>query len=370
VGTVVTFDSGHGSLDSTHERSTRNEIARRLAALKHFEFGGDYARARRYSQPLYLVPRDTLCRSQLAGLAGVDPADPLFGGVVPHAFVATKAITHPLPRPDAAAPKGWSEDFGRRVAPVVLRGFTAFDHESALAAGRTLLRSGAVRVKRVCATGGQGQTVAADLEGLHAVLDTLSAQELATEGVVLEENLEALRTWGIGQTRLGASTISYYGVQRMVRNHHGEQVYGGSDLSVVRGGFDALLRQPLPRGVRLAVRLALCYHTAAQACFEGFFATRANYDVLLGVRPNGERCAGVLEQSWRVGGATGAEVAALEHFAAKPRSRRVRASTFEVYDRDGGAPPQADVYFQGTDPQAGPLLKYALLHHDDDDNKA
>lgn len=366
MGTVVTLDLGGASLDALHERCTRTGIARRLAALKQFEFGGEYDRSRIYDQPLYVVPSDTLSCAQLAALPGTDPDDPLFGGVVPHAFVATKVITHPLPFPGAAAPQGWSAEFGERIAPTVLRGFAAFDLEAARAAGRTLLAHGAVRVKRAQATGGQGQAVAGDFDALSAVLDTLPAQELATQGVVLEEDLNALHTWGIGQTRVGARLISYYGIQRLIRNHQGEQVYGGSDLNVVRGGFDALLQQPLPRGVRLAAHFALRYHAAVQDCFDGFFASRTNYDVLLGSRPSGEICLGVLEQSWRAGGATGAEIAALEHFAAQPRSRRVRASTFEVYDAGAQPPPRADVYFHGVDPQNGPMLKYTLLQHDDD----
>ena len=95
---------------------TRTQVARRLAALKGFDFGDEYDASHQYAnQPLYLVPTDTLSRAQLAALPQVDPNDPLFGGVVPYAFVATKAITHPLPHPGASAPKGWSTEFGKRV---------------------------------------------------------------------------------------------------------------------------------------------------------------------------------------------------------------------------------------------------------------
>jgi hypothetical protein len=70
----------------------------------------------------------------------------------------------------------------------------------------------------------------------------------------------------------------------------------------------------------------------------------------------------VLEQSWRVGGASGAEVAALELFRAHPALRAVRASTVEVYG--GGAPPPppgAAVYFRGVDEGVGPITKYATV---------
>ena len=73
--------------------------------------------------------------------------DDLFGGVVPHPFVATKAITHPLVEPDAAAPEGWSHGFARRVRSVVLPGFTAFTLQDARKAGLRLLERGPVRLK-------------------------------------------------------------------------------------------------------------------------------------------------------------------------------------------------------------------------------
>ena len=149
MGTVVTFaPCSSGSLDAVHEHCTRTQVARRLAALKGFDFGDEYDASHQYAnQPLYLVPSDTLSRAQLAALPQVDPDDPLFGGVVPYAFVATKAITHPLPHPGASAPKGWSTEFGKRVGGVVFRGFSAFDLEAARAAGRTLLAWGACEAR-------------------------------------------------------------------------------------------------------------------------------------------------------------------------------------------------------------------------------
>jgi hypothetical protein len=86
-----------------------------------------------------------------------------------------------------------------------------------------------------------------------------------------------------------------------------------------------------------------------------------NYDVAQGTGHGGAWRSGVLEQSWRVGGASGAEIAALELFHADPGRERVRASTFEVY---GAAPVPAEalVSYQGVDPQVGPLAKYTLLH--------
>jgi len=80
-----------------------------------------------------------------------------------------------------------------------------------------------------------------------------------------------------------------------------------------------------------------------------------------GLDAAGARCAGVLEQSWRVGGATGAEVEALLAFRDDPALAVVRASTTERYGSDAAPPDGAIVYFTGTDERAGPLLKFTLI---------
>jgi hypothetical protein len=55
--------------------------------------------------------------------------------VVPHSVVATKTITHSLLDAKSRAPAGWSVEFPRRVAGVVLDGRSAFTREDARVAG-------------------------------------------------------------------------------------------------------------------------------------------------------------------------------------------------------------------------------------------
>jgi len=69
----------------------------------------------------------------------------------------------------------------------------------------------------------------------------------------------------------------------------------------------------------------------------------------------------VLEQSWRIGGASGPEVAALEAFRADPLLRAVRAHSTERYGAHTAPPPGAIVHFHGVDPVAGPLVKYTMV---------
>jgi hypothetical protein len=135
----------------------------------------------------------------------------------------------------------------------------------------------------------------------------------------------------------------------------------------VRGDFEALLHADLSDALRLAIEQALVYHRAALSTFDGLFASRCNYDVAQGVDDAGAWRSGVLEQSWRIGGASGAEIAALHAFSDQPALRWVDASTHEIYADDAVAPPGARVHFDGRDAKVGRLLKYALVDGRGDD---
>jgi hypothetical protein len=344
----------------SHERATRDGIARRLAALKGFDFAGEHDPGHSYPGPVYFVPSDTLVGLDAAAALGVRDEHDLFGGVVPHAFVATKAITHPLVGPDAQAPPGWSCAFGTQVQGVVLSGFTAFSPEDAREAGRRLLQFGPVRVKPVRATGGRGQQVVSDAAGLDATLSAMDAEEMRRHGLVLEEELGDVTTYSVGQVRVTGLVASYCGTQSLTTDNSGATVYGGSELLVARGGFEALAGLGLSVEAALATAQARSYDAAATEHFPGLFASRRNYDVVQGLDAKGCRRSGVLEQSWRIGGASGAELAALEAFCAMPALSAVRAATIERYGEGHATPPHATIYFHGTDERDGPMTKYAL----------
>ena len=322
-------------------------------------YAGEYDPSARYPGRVYFVPGDTLVGLQAAGV-GITGEPDLFGGVVPYPFVATKAITHPLVEPGADAPEGWSDTFPRHVQSAVLEGYSVFTPEQAYAAGERLLEHGPIRLKPVHATAGRGQKVIRSRIELAEALAGIDVAELAEAGLVLEENLTAVTTYSVGQVRVADLTATYYGSQRLTTDTTGEEVYGGSDLVVVRGDFDALVRLPLPESIRTAVEQARIYD-AATSVFPGLFASRRNYDVAQGTNARGQWRSGVLEQSWRIGGATGAEIAALEAFRADPALQVVRASTFEVYGESQAPPPGASVYFRGVDEHVGWLTKYATV---------
>lgn len=359
MGTVVTYAPQDGDGVTEHEIAARVAVAKALAGLKGFEFGGGYSASMRRNGALYFVPSTTLLGEEARAL-GIRGEDDLFGGVVPHPFVANKSIAHPLAGPHAHKPQGWSEAFAEQVRKVVLPGFTAFTREDAREAAHTLLEDGPVRIKQGRGMGGKGQLVVERPADLAPALDAIDADELVEHGLVVEPNLGDLTTYSVGQVCVGAMRASYCGTQKATRDNGGELVYGGSDLLVVRGGYEELEKTPLPGDLGVAIRQAQAFDAAAKE-FDGMFASRRNYDVLRGRDTRGRWHCGVLEQSWRIGGASGPEVAALQAFRADPRLRAVHACSTEAYGAAAKPASGAIVHFHGVDSRAGPLTKYTVV---------
>jgi hypothetical protein len=358
-GVVGTYLSLAPDNPRSHEAMSRMEIARRVAQLRRARFAGEYDPVTCYKGPVFFVPGVTVVGVRDAAAVGICNEHDVFGGVVPHRFVATKSITHPLIDDTARAPEGWSREFSERTRDAVLKGFTAFDRNDAERAGHRLLDDGAIRVKRSLGIGGSGQFEVDNSAELLRVLAQIDDEEIVSYGVVIEENLADVTTASVGQMHLAGIVASYYGTQTLTRNNSGHHVYGGSDITVVRGDFDALLDLPLDENARMAVVQARAYD-AASACFKGFFASRRNYDVAQGLDPQARWRSGVLEQSWRIGGASGAEIGALQAFAADPSLRQVRARTVEVYG-ECEPPPGSTLYFRGVDEHVGMLTKYTMV---------
>lgn len=357
---IVTYPPPAGGSPDGHDACTRNTIAGRLATLMGVPYAGDHDADALYPTPPYFIPGATLTSADAQRLSIRSERD-LFGGVVPHAFVATKTITHPLVDLDAHAPTGWCPAFPSEVAAVVLAGYSAFSRQDALNAGRLLLARGTARMKRARGVAGLGQAEAPDIRSLEQALDMVDADEMADAGVVIEQHLFDVRTLSVGQVRMGDFVGTYHGTQSLTTNSHGAEVYGGSEITMVRGDFDALLALVLSPEVRLAVMQARVYDAAAARCFAGFYASRRNYDVAQGRDASGHVHSGVLEQSWRLGGASGAEVCALETLSADPRLNAVHAIGREVYGNAPLLPDNAITFFSGVDPRVGPLTKYSWV---------
>lgn len=340
-----------------HDQVSREVLVARLAALLRLPLRPEVVSTDDVGPDVLLVPRETL-------VDGVGPQAPLtttslLGGRVPHAFVATKAITHGLIHPDAACPAGWSSAMAERLGDAALDGYTAFCLPDALEAGRRLLETGPARVKDVNGKASLGQTVVRSAMDLEAVMAEQDPDELARFGVVIEENMDEVETYSVGSLAVAGLEISYVGDQQETVDHKGRTVYGGSRLRCVRGGLDRLTHLGLSPEAVEAVRCAAVFDDAARRAYPDMILTRRNYDVLAGRDVRGRRRVGVLEQSWRVGGATGAEVAALEAFARFPDLLQVETATVEVYG-EAAVPEHAVTYFSGVDPRVGAMTKYAV----------
>ncbi|HZP67946.1 MAG TPA: DUF3182 family protein [Rudaea sp.] len=341
-----------------HEAISRAALAQRLADLLGYAFAGEYDPHRDYGSHVYFVPQETLLCARARRL-GVREENDLYGGAVPRRFLATKAITHRAF--GTRLPAGWPHALAARLEDAVLPGYTVFAAEDADRAARILLRDGPVRLKPAHEIGGAGQRVVEDTAALAPAIAVLDAQALTRHGAVVERNLEAASTLSIGEALAAGIRIAYFGVQQSTIDKHGNTVYGGSDLHVVRGGLFDLLDMDLPPAIRLAVEQACRYDAEIGRAFPRFFSSRRNYDVLQGHDARGRFLSGVLEQSWRIGGASPAEIAALAAFKAHAGLGSVRARCREIHSAIVPPPADADVHFRGRDPALGWMLKYSTV---------
>jgi Protein of unknown function (DUF3182) len=218
--------------------------AKAIAGLKQYDLEEQYDVSKNYAGPIYFVPDDTLLLDEAQRLGIHGPSD-LYGGVVPHLFVKTKSITHPLVDEGAERPRGWSFQFAEQVRNIVLPGYTVFGHRD--------LRIAATQ--RVCSHGvqsaqsdrpklGGGQTPITTVEEVEALREKMPAEEIATYGLVLEENLHQVTTLSIGHITFDNICFTYHG-------HTSNWPEGASAHKPERLGWmpeRGGLRKPLPAG--------------------------------------------------------------------------------------------------------------------------
>ena len=337
------------ALCARHEVVTLQFAATRLAALLDLEYHEAQA-GPGTSEATYYLPMFTLIREEAAA-RGIVAQSQLWGGIVPHRFVATKLVSHPLWGQPGVVPEGWKDIPG--IEAYTLPGYSVFTRSDAWQAGKSLLEGGGLRLKWPFAQGGDGQTVARDPRELSAWLDAAD-DSLFPSGLVVERHLESSTTYSVGSSSLPGYDIAYWGEQHNVVNPAGAEVYGGSALTVVRGTFPSALAAG--SDVVRAIVAASAYDRLVRGAY-GVVASRRNYDVIVGLDARGERHLGVLEQSWRFGGASMAEVFALEWFSRNPGRNSVAAETGESYD-DEPLPEGAVLYCQGD---AESPRKYARI---------
>jgi hypothetical protein len=321
-----------------HEKVTLSVVAKSIARLNGHRFVGEFDPKENAASRLLFVPSDTLMLNE-AGELGIHSSRKLYGAVVPYAFVKTKAITHRLIGTHAAQPSGWSSAFAHSIRSATLPGYTAFCAEDARLAAARLLALGPLRLKEPLGDGGHGQTAVGSMAALEAYLENIPDEKLSSHGLVLETNLLHIITRSVGSTTIGNRAIAYHGTQRTVTNNHGLPVYGGSQLICVRGGWSALEALPMEAEARLAVSQVRIYDRNT-AKYPGFLASRRNYDVGQGIDGRGQWRSGVLEASWRSGGASTAELAVRSPTIRTCRWSRPRPSrSMESHAKFRLAPP-------------------------------
>jgi hypothetical protein len=154
-------------------------------------------------------------------------------------------------------------------------------------AGRTLLASGVVRIESVRDTAGAARSSrAAPGRWTAASMPWTRPTSPPTASCSRKTSNAPRPTAPPGDVE--RVVVSCYGQQRLTCDGAGEDVYGGSDLTLVRGDFEALradagLSQPL----RHAIDQARRYHRGVIDCYPEFFASRMNYDVARNVLATG-----------------------------------------------------------------------------------
>ena len=349
------------SSDSPHNVASVEALAARLCALT----GRQLLPTRQSfdeNDETFFIPTFALVRQD--GIPEM-PVDRFYGGIVHHGFMATKLVTHPHWHDHDNLPEGWTGHFAACLEDCVLPGFSVFSHRHALEAASVLLKKHKIRFKNPYASGGKDQKVIDTARALDDFLATVPDGDMAN-GLVVEENVENSTTYSVGQVQLENLVGSYLGRQYTSRDKDGNEFYAGSRLRVVRGGWDALLQLLQSPVACKIVENARRYDEAARQHL-GLIASRSNYDVLVGpITENGVRC-GVLEQSWRVGGASPAELLAMEKLMQDKTVTAVQAILRESYDQ---TPPFRDddfIVYAGADDFGRPLHKYTRIekiYHD------
>ncbi|MBW4787571.1 DUF3182 family protein [Alcaligenes faecalis] len=286
----------------------------------------------------YYLPLHTLKLEQAQQL-GIEQPSQLYGGVVPYDFLALKTVAHPLPQDDMDRPQGWNNELGLALRHTVLPGYSVFSRNDALRTMSLLDEAGqtGIRAKLASGNAGKGQKVIYSRQELEELLNLPQWQSELEHGLVLEENLLDGETFSIGQTQVGEHLFSYIGQQRQTSNCQQESVYGGTSLLMVRGGFLQLLKLSGMKRIAHLVEMTMSYEKNISQAFPQLYASRRNYDLIVGKNARGHYKAGVLEHSWRFGGASIAEILAIRNLQLHPELQHTHAWTRERYLDDASS---------------------------------
>lgn len=277
----------------------------------------------RKREEAYFVPSKPLKVDQASKL-GIREKGDLFGAVVRDMSHGNKSVLHVTIPNSNLAGQAYSSDFAFRIRDAVLPGYTTFSFDEALQAYKILFSEfGSVRVKDPSESDASGQYVFMTEEDLAIFLRQYGTEKLGTEGLIVEANLCETRTLSVGQIFLGADYYSYVGSQNSV-THEGRSKYGGTKLKMVRGLLTDLAKTEVDSNVTKAISQAERVLNAF-SIYEPILS-RANFDVVQGFDGEGRFLSGITDQSFRLGGASPAEVLAIKELNAKASNKFVVSS--------------------------------------------
>lgn len=235
----------------------------------------------------------------------------LFGGIATRLVFFDKTIIHPVVPGADVVPPVWISKVAEHVGDAAFRGFACFSRSDTITAGVILFNAGIpeIRLKPVSIDAGLGQKVARSYGELEQQVAAFS-DSYVSAGITVEENLSSVvRTVDVGTYQIGNQHFSYVGTQRETLFHGDPGRWGGVAMYVRRGTLDELASWLTVPSLKTAVLQAKALDDAVDL-IPGMYVTRANYDVIQGFDETGTFRSALLEQSWRIGGSSPAEVLA------------------------------------------------------------
>lgn len=317
---------------STFLRNRNTALATRIATM----LGGkvcDLAAANGF--PRYFVPLNALSQP-FATEQGIQTLDDLYGSVVQHHLHGHKGVLHKLV-PGGYAPAPYSRSFAQTVTPAVLPGFTAFSPEDAAQAFTELEGQGhVVRYKDPRQANCRGQAVVENADHAKWLAGQLG-EHLSQQGAVLEANLRNPETFNVGLLHFDGKSYSFIGDQRIAKDTKGAETYVGTTLRMVRGGLGQLAQAPgLDAAKQWGVRQAQTVGDAYDHL--DVMSSRMELDVIQGTSGDSdETLSGVADPALRPGGASSAELLAIEKLRDNPALSEVSTRV----DVHFGTPPKS-----------------------------
>ncbi|MGI9148009.1 MAG: DUF3182 family protein [Chloroflexota bacterium] len=288
-------------------------IARRIATM----LGGSVVhQCDNSSRSRFFVPFAAV-RESLAAEHHILGNGDVYGGVVREQEHADKAILHKLVREDAFRAGWYSPEFALCVSGVTLPGFTVFTNEDAVQSFEMLQDAGVVaRCKDPSNTGGVGQRRVDTKDELTNFLSQYGSR-IRSAGVVIEAEIDRPNTVSVGRVNLLGHEFCWFGQPYDVM-YAGVPRFGGNVLTVIRGGFDELLRNVNDPDEFLAIEQAARVFSAYDTL--GAVISRGTLDVVQGIS-GVDFVSGVTDPSLRPSGSSAAELRAIEALNSEPRAR-------------------------------------------------